>query len=198
MGKIDSAQKYIDECTACLEAKDTQMAEKLENTIVAVYSKDIDGIKVGLDRYKARAVTFGTVVTFDYLGDIELLKAKLVHYKEELEAEACKIDNRTSIPAININNVNENSSSANASNYMQVSYEQVIEFVHALPDTALSASDKEALEDKIGALELAVKNKDKKKAIDKVGGVMKFLVEKGVEVGIAVLPYLGQIAQTLQ
>ena len=40
--------------------------------------------------------------------------------------------------------------------------------------------------------------KDKKKAIDKVGGVMKFLVEKGVEVGIAVLPYLGQIAQTLQ
>lgn len=198
MGKIDSAQKYIDECTACLEAKDSQMAEKLENTIVGVYSKDIDGIKVGLDRYRARVVPVGKVIIYDYLGDIELLRAKLIHYKEELEAEEFKADMRASIPAININNVNENSNSANASNYTQVSYEQVIEFIHALPDTSLSASEKEALEDKIGALELAVKNKDKKKAIDKVGGVMKFLVEKGVEVGIAVLPYLGQIAQTLQ
>ena len=116
MGKIDSAQKYIDECTACLEAKDSQMAEKLENTIVGVYSKDIDGIKVGLDRYRARVVPVGKVIIYDYLGDIELLKAKLIHYKEELEAEACKIDNRTSIPAININNVNKNSNSANASN----------------------------------------------------------------------------------
>lgn len=198
MGMIESVQKYIDECDECLATKDIQKAEKLENTIVAVYSNDINGIKVGLDRYKARIVSVGTVIKFDYLGDIELLRAKLLHYKEELENKQNKNSTSRAVPAININNVNENTSSANATNITQITYEQVLESIQSLPESILSETDKEALEDKIGALELALNNKDKKKAIDKIGGILKFLVEKGVEVGIAVLPYLGQIAQSLK
>lgn len=198
MGLIDSIQKYIAECEECILGEDLKKAEELCNTIVSVYSKDISNIRTGLDRYKARVVGVGTVIKYDYLGDLKLLQAKLVHYKEELEREQMIIKNGSNIPAININNVNENSNSANATNLTQITYEQVIESIHALPDSNLSDTEKEQLEDKIGSIELAIKNKDKKKALDKVGSVLKFITEKGVEVGIAVLPYLGQIAQSLQ
>lgn len=198
MSLIVSVQKYIADCEKCLIEQDVKKAEELENAIIAVFSDDIKGIKGGLDRYKARVYSVGTVVKYDYLGDIKILKAKLEYYKAGLEDERTETINVPLTPSININNVNENSNAANATNVTQVTYEQVVESIQSLSDSSLTNAEKEELEDKIGAIELALRNQDKVKAMNKIGAVLRFIAEKGIEVGIAVLPYLGQISQALK
>lgn len=78
---------------------------------------------------------------------------------------------------------------------MNFNLDQTIENIHFIPETVLSKSDMDILEDKLSAFELILKKKDKAKLFDKLGRVIKFVADKGVEVGIAVLPYLGEIAK---
>ena len=47
----------------------------------------------------------------------------------------------------------------------------------------------------ISSLELAKKKDNKEKVHEKVGAILKFIADKAVQVGIAVLPYIYQVSQ---
>lgn len=50
----------------------------------------------------------------------------------------------------------------------------------------------------MASLELLTKSGDKEKASKKLGSILKYVADKGIEVGIALLPYLGEISKLLQ
>lgn len=69
--------------------------------------------------------------------------------------------------------------------------------IQKLPEDVLSQEDKDELEEKLAAVEVARNGKDKEKLASKVVNVLKYITDKGVEVGIAVLPYLGEIPKII-
>ena len=54
------------------------------------------------------------------------------------------------------------------------------------------------LEEKLSAIEVARTSGNKEKIVGKVGNVLKYIADKGIEVGIAALPYLGEISKLIQ
>ncbi len=200
MGKIESLCDYIKQCDSCISDSDRNEAEKLANKIIGIYSDEISNITANLDMYFPH---FGGV-SVDYLGDIEILKAKLVNYKDNLElTETQKIKDleklklQQSIMTINntATNANENTASSVATSNVKVSFEQVIENINDLPNDILTQDEKDELEDKLAGIESALKKKDKVKLSAKLGGVVKYIADKSFDVGIAVLPYLGEVAK---
>lgn len=81
MGKIDSLVNYINEADEIISKQDVEAAKRFGQKIIGVYGAEITNIKSGLDTY---SMHFGTEHT-DYLGDVELLKAKLNNHKENIE-----------------------------------------------------------------------------------------------------------------
>ena len=68
-----------------------------------------------------------------------------------------------------------------------MSLEQTIRTINELPSTILSDQDKEILNGKIASLSI---ENDKQKRWEKVGNTLKWIAEKGIEVGTAALPYI--------
>jgi len=91
-----------------------------------------------------------------------------------------------SVPMVQITNTNENKVDINIS-FSDVRKE--IENMSALPDTEI-----EEILDKINELEKIVKSPDRKsKKWENAKGIVKLIADKGVDVGIALLPLLLQI-----
>ena len=91
-----------------------------------------------------------------------------------------------SVPMVQITNTNENKVDINIS-FSDVRKE--IENMSALPDTEI-----EEILDKINELEKIVKSPDRKsKKWENAKGIVKWIADKGVDVGIALLPLLLQI-----
>ena len=59
--------------------------------------------------------------------------------------------------------------------------------IESIPNEKLSLDEKEQLEGKLSKLEI---EKEKSKVWDKAQSVLKWIADKGVEVGIAALPYI--------
>lgn len=70
-----------------------------------------------------------------------------------------------------------------------ITLDQVISCIQDLPETALSAEDKDILSGKLAAIS---SEKDKEKRWEKVSGTLKWIAEKGIQVGIAALPYIAK------
>ena len=93
-----------------------------------------------------------------------------------------------SVPMVQITNTNENKVDINIS-FSDVRKE--IENMSALPDTEI-----EEILNKINELEKIVKSPDRKsKKWENAKGIVKWIADKGVDVGIALLPLLLQIKQ---
>lgn len=200
MGKIESLCDYIKQCDKCISNSDRNEAERLLCKILGVYSDEITNISNELDMYSYHL----DGETVDYLRDIEMIKAKLVNYKDNLELnetqqvkEIEKLKLQQSVMTINnsATNSNQNSSYSVATSNVKVSFEQVIENINELPNDILTQDEKDELEDKLAGIESALKKKDKVKLSAKLGGVVKYIADKSFEVGIAVLPYLGEVAK---
>lgn len=203
MAKIDTLNNYIFQCEKCIEENNLKRAEELQDEIIGVYSKEIQNIYDNLDNYAPYATVLGAPARqVDFIGDIKKIKSKLINYRDNFELEMMKNSSKAvqnKQPYINISNVNDNNnnSSANASSSINFTVEQAINNIQSLPDDVLTSEEKEILEDKLSAIEMALKKKDKEKISSKIGSALKFVAEKGVEVGIAVLPYLGDVAKYL-
>ena len=65
----------------------------------------------------------------------------------------------------------------------------MISNIQDLPETELSAEDKDILSGKIAAIS---SEKDKEKRWEKVSGTLKWIADKGIQVGIAALPYIAK------
>ncbi|QNO13316.1 hypothetical protein HYG86_00240 [Alkalicella caledoniensis] len=190
---------YIEKCAEYIDSKDRSKAEELVKEVIGVFEEEITHIKSQLTLYG-----WGSS-SVDYFKDLAVLKAILINYKANLkreddirkdELEMLKL--KQSILNINNTNNNDSSSTATASSSVTVTVTQAIDSINNLPDDTLSNEDKEALEEKIAALEILVRSGDKEKTSKKLGSILKYVVDKGIEVGIALLPYLGEISKMIQ
>lgn len=199
MDKMSILTNYIEKCAEYIDSKDRPKAEELVKEVIGVFEEEITHIKFQLTLYG-----WGSS-SVDYFKDLAVLKAILINYKANLkreddirkdELEMLKL--KQSILNINNTNNNEASSTATASSSVTVTVTQAIDSINNLPDDTLSKEDKEALEEKIAALEILVRSGDKEKTSKKLGSILKYVADKGIEVGIALLPYLGEISKMVQ
>lgn len=190
MGKIENLERYIKECDEHMNAsKDEQHGFVVK--MVGIYSDEIKSIREGLDVYSYGAPS--------YTLDIEKMKAKLINYKDNLELEEQKRKDELELARLKQGNINV-SATANNSNEIniQITLEQAIEYINQIPDDVMTKKEKDDLEDKLSGIDSAVKSGRKEKAKEKISAVLKFLVDKGADALIAMLPYLGQMAGLIQ
>ena len=182
--KIELIDEYIKKCETCTECD----SRELVHSIVSVFGKDIKNLTDGLDSYDKLHMwegLNGKKVHLDYFGDIKLLQQKLTYYKSSLEYELEKLKN-TNQPSINLTQNQTNQIS------IIINFEQTISAIESIPDEKLSQDEKELLEGKLSKINT---EKDKSKLWKKAQSALKWIADKGIEVGIAALPY---IAETLK
>lgn len=131
----------------------------------------------------------------DY-GMIESLQKMIERmeiYLAELKDESEKIKEDKKL--ININNdiKNNNTNTANATIFQNITIEQVLEELNKIPEDILDKNQKEEIENLLLAID-TLKEKDKTKAKEKIFSVLKYLSDKSIDAFISLLPYLGQIA----
>lgn len=196
MAKTEFMQEYIIKCEKILEDKDIKKADLLQDDIVAVFENEIPNICNRLDSYNH----FNSDKPVDFLGDLSKLQQILTNHLADLEREdeirKDELEKLKLQSILNINNTNTNSANATATSNVTITIEQIIKNINQIPDTILSQLEKEELEDKISALEVARNNPTKLKS--KLLGILKYIADKGVDVGIALLPYLGEIAKLVK
>jgi len=180
--KIKIIDEYIGRLTDVIERNDIEKAKKLQTEIIAVYEPEIDSLKSELDNYNF--AHFGTNTPVDYVGDAKLLKAKLQNYKLNLASGLYKPFQNAEGAVTVTQHVNQD---VNAT--LVVTFEQVIHNIQQLPDSVLSDEEKEVLSGKIAAISA---EKDKEKRWGKVCSALKWIAEKGIQVGIAALPYIAK------
>ncbi len=197
MAKAQFVQEYINKCEKILVDKDIKKADILQDDIIAVFEKEIPTICNRLDNYNH----WGSDTPVDFLGDLSKLQQILTNHLADLERED-KIRNdeleklKLQQSILNINNTNTNSANATATSNVTITIEQTLEAISRISEDVLRQADKQELEDKISALEVAKSNPTKLKC--KLPGILKYIADKGVEVGIALLPYLGDIARMIK
>lgn len=180
--KIRTIDGYIEQLEDSISTGDSKKAENLQTEIIAVYEPEIDGLKVNLDHYNVSHLYLNNPV--DYIGDAKLLKAKLQNYKLNLASGLYKPFRGTDGAVTVTQHVNQD-----VSTEVVITLEQTISNIQSLPETALSAEDKDILSGKLAAIS---SEKDKEKRWEKVSVTLKWIAEKGIQVGIAALPYIAK------
>lgn len=202
MLRIEQIKKYIGRCEDVILTSSSD-AEALQNEIISIYESQIDEIWNGLESYSSwqayySGYTGNALPSINFLKNVKLLKGKLEYMCATLldeekqrqdEIELAKL--RVQTISLTQNQTNQQTQSTN----IAISIEQVFEAIKQIPDEILPQEDKDELEDKISAVEAAKNSKDKGKLLSKIAAVLKYIIDKGIEVGIAVLPYLGEIAK---
>lgn len=182
--KIRTIDGYIEYLEDSISTGDSKKAENLQTEIIAVFEPEIDGLKVNLDNYNVSHLYLNNPV--DYIGDAKLLKAKLQNYKLNLASGLYKpfqgADGAGTVTVTQ--HVNQD-----VCTEVVITLDQVISNIQDLPETELSAEDKDILSGKIAAIS---SEKDKEKRWEKVSGTLKWIAEKGIQVGIAALPYIAK------
>lgn len=191
MDKIAYIDEYIGRCNDIIGKKDINAAEVLEDEILAVFSSEISDIVHKLDAYNYHS----EFEIINYLGDIKILKQKLLNYKYNLQSEKDKMAYnleiaRLSQPTI-MAHAESNQSQSQASNTsINISIEHTIKQIDEISADKLNVDDKEKLKDYLYILEGIKSSKDKNKYWDKTKEVLKFLADKGADAAIAMLPYI--------
>lgn len=171
--KIELIDEYIEKCNTCPKTN----AYTLIREIVAVYGNEIKEIRTNLDAY-----SWKEEYERDYLKDIQYLRAHLINHKTNLENNL-RFSEGTPSQIFNINQ------SQNTDVSINITFEQTISAIEAIPDEILSQDDKELLEGKLTKINT---EKDKSKLWEKAQSALKWIAEKGFEVGIAALPYIAE------
>lgn len=169
--KIELIDELIEKSNECIEKNDTVTAGKLLSEIRNIFLADIKYLDYDL-RDEGKSV-------FDKLY---LLVLKLRNLKGSLESEYEK----TKLDQSVIVNQTQNQVSTIT---IQMTFEQTISAIEAIPDETLSQDDRELLEGKLTKINT---EKDKSKLWEKAQSALKWIAEKGFEVGIAALPYIAE------
>ena len=192
MGKIENLESYIKRCDDSVNGK----VEKYDflKEVFAVYGDEIGNIHEGLDMYSYHLE--GESV--DYAGDIMKIKAKLINYKDNLEQEVQNRKDEMELARLKHGNINV-SANANNSNRinLRITLEQVMDVIQEISDDIITKEEREDLEDKVSGIDAALKSGRNDRVKEKIVGVLKFLMDKGADALIVMLPYLGQIASII-
>ena len=181
--KIELIDEYIAKCDSCSK-KDS---EKFVQECISLFKNEISNITDGLDIYNHEHmfdVLSSQTRNVDCLDDVRLLKKKFLNYKASLEYDLEKSKNINSQTV----NVNQSQNQSNQTS-ISISFEQTISAIEAIPNDKLPQDEKELL---VGKLTKLNTEKDKSKLWEKTQSVLKWIAEKGFEVGIAALPYIAE------
>lgn len=183
--KIKVLEGYICALDDAITKKDVGKAKELQTEIIAVYEPEIDSLKSELDNYSL--THYGASTPVDYIGDAKLLRAKLQNYKLNLASGLYKpfqgVDGAVTVTQ----HVNQDVSTS-----VVINLEQTIHSILQLPESVLSDDEKEILSGKIASISA---EKDRKKRWEKVSGALKWIADKGIQVGIAALPYITKMLE---
>lgn len=180
--KLQLLDDYISRLDEVIKANDQRTAEKLQTEIIAVYDSEIDSLKAQLDNYSI--THFGERTPVDYVGDAQLSRAQLINYKINLASGLYK-QFKSSDGAVTVTQ----QVSQDVETNVDVSLDQVITNINSLPASELSDEEKETLCGKIASISA---ERDKQKRWEKTGNALKWIAEKGIQVGIAALPYIAK------
>ena len=92
--------------------------------------------------------------------------------------------------AVNITQTTSQTQNTNVS----INFEQTIETINNLPEDVLSDEEKELLNGKLASLSTC---KTKESRWEKAKGILKWIADKGVQVGTAALPYIMKMIETI-
>ena len=180
--KTKILEGYICALDDAITKSDEGKAKELQTEIIAVYEPEIPSLKDELDNYSFEHAYTHTRV--DYIGDAKLLKAKLQNYKLNLVTGLYRPFQDADGAVTVTQHVSQDVSTS-----VIVNLEQVIHNIQELPESVLSSEEKEILSGKIVSISA---EKDKEKRWGKVCSALKWITEKGIQVGIAALPYIAK------
>ena len=179
---LTSVDEDIEECERLIRNGDDSDRRRCVDRMVRVYEVDIKNFAVGLSGYG-----FGSEEE-DLIGDLELILGHLRHYRAKIALESVSGNMKT---------VNVQASAVNQNSVTNVlSIAQVTEQVQSIPDSVLDDELKKELKCLLLDLEV-IKNKPEKEAESRVQKVLAWMSDKGVDVAIAVLPYIASFISTL-
>lgn len=169
--------KYIKKIDETIEKADKNEAKQLIKEIVAVYESEIKDIGSQLETY-----SFAHYENPDLMGDLTLLRAKLLNYKANLTSGLYEHLGRNGKGLQVSQNVNQS-----VSNNIEVTLDSTVSIINSLPSDTLSDEEKDILNGKLAAIKAA---QDKPTRWERAKNALKWIAEKGIEVGIAALPYI--------
>ena len=195
--KIKKLEEHIEECRNILDKKKPKEAESQIKKIKKAYEGTKQFNTKQYDEYDTGFISMLEANSPLQLNRLEGLISKLEVYRAELidEYNTQKKQNQTNQQNININNQNNNTS--NASINQNITIKSTIEDINKIPDNILDKEAKEYLEEILYSIE-TLKEENKDKAKEKVFKVLKYIIDKGFEVGIAILPYLGEVSKVFR
>lgn len=192
MNKVELIESYINRCEEVIITKNTNKANILTKEIVAVFENEIEDIKNELNRYSGAAL-FGDAI--DYISDLTLLKQKLINYKINVESENEKMKYDLELaklkqPQISANAEASSTQTTSVSANIAITIGQTLEKIDSIKDESINATDKEKLKDYLYSLEGIKTTNNKNKFWEKSKEVLKFIVDKGADAAVALLPYI--------
>lgn len=185
--KIKVLEGYICALDDAITKSDEGKAKELQTEIIAVYEPEIPSLKDELDNYSFKHAY--THTRADYIGDAKLLKAKLQNYKLNLVTGLYRPFQDADGAVTVTQHVSQDVSTS-----VIINLEQAIHNIQELPESVLSSEEKEILSGKIASISA---EKDKEKRWEKVSGALKWIAEKGIQVGIAALPYIAKALEAI-
>lgn len=110
---------------------------------------------------------------------------KLRHYRDKEYRDLKAAEATSTNFSVNNNNT------ATATNFVNIDFSVVVEQIDKLPEESLTDEEKTLLKGMVADLQ----GKDEGKRNDKFGKLLRWLSTRGVDVAIAVLPYIAQLIQ---
>ena len=164
----------------------------------AIYNIICNDESIGLYRFAQNSEAI-LVELFDKFteDDKRKIKKKIIEIRERNKKNNSDINSKSNNESINIYNNPINNNTANASINQNITIKSTIEDINKIPENILDKETKEYLEEILYSIE-TLKEKNKDKAKEKVFKVLKYIIDKGFEVGIAILPYLGEVSKILR
>lgn len=179
--KLQMLESYIDKLETAVFQNDNAKAKTLQKEIIAVYEPEIASLRSQLDSQDVSHL-LQNASSVDYIGDAKLLQKKLQNYRLNLVTEIYKPFQSSDGAVTVTQHVNQDVSAT-----VVVTFEQTIHNIQELPESVLSDEEKEMLSGKLASISA---EKDKEKRWEKISSALKWIAEKGIQVGIAALPYI--------
>ncbi len=180
---LESLRKAISDS----ENRETPESAKLQlyKDVTAKYHPYIPKLSDGLYQYIQSCAFYDDVSGKTLFHNLKQVYNKMLSFKA-LGYPSLKEAIPQSVPMVQITNTNENKVDIN------ISFSDVRKEIENM--SALSDAEIEEILNKINELEKIVQSSDRKsKKWEKAKGIVKWVADKGVDVGIALLPLLLQI-----
>lgn len=189
MDKLEFIDSYIKQCDEIIAANDYNGAKSLSTDIVSTFKNEIDNIKDELDNYSLSG--FYSSRKTDFLGDLKLLKQKLENYYYTIRAENEKMQYELEMARLAQPILTASAEAKQTvNNNISISLPSVIDAIDGVPKEELSEGEKKEIKDLLYSLEGIKSTKDRNMFWEKAKGLLKYLLDKGIDVGIAILPYI--------